>query len=174
MCIHMCECKGTPPAQCSPPPTPAPLSVTPAQTQTASMVQSSGLWTSASPRTPRTMRVRPVSAYPAPPPLYTRPLTPGRGSISGCLRQPAWVLGSYPALCLPDSWLPVFQGPLPHHCWVQLDLGAPGSDPRSTSQTMSMRTKTTRTWSLTPLSPWSWRVGGRPLSLVGPWNWNPE
>lgn len=54
-CVRMCECKGTA-AQCSLPSLHAP--VTTALMQTASTVQSNGLWTSASLRTQQTVKVR--------------------------------------------------------------------------------------------------------------------
>lgn len=165
--VHMCECKGAPlpGAHCAPPL--PPTSVTPARTQTASMVQLSGLWTSAYPRTPQTTKVRPASAHLSHP-LHTWPPPPWEAWLAVFPMQPRSGVRALAGASLTLS------SQCPEGPWVQLGLGHPVSDAPCTLQIMNMRMKMTRTWSLTPPSPWSLRVGGQPLSLGVSWGWNPE
>lgn len=177
----MCEC-GRAPARSSPPVRPPSLlSATPARTPIASTAPSSGRWTSACLRTPRTAKVRCVPCA-GPMPRYSWLLPRGEAWLTGLPALPlgfsqaawvSWVRGPHPGLCLPEGV--GFGGPRP----ATWSWAAPGLMPSlSALQTTSMMTRTTRTWSPTPPIPGGLRVGragpqpGQRLGRgVGPRGW---
>lgn len=115
----VCEC-GRAPARSSPPVRPPSLlSATPARTPIASTAPSSGRWTSACLRTPRTAKVRCVPCA-GPVPRYSWLLPRGEAWLTGLPALPlgfsqaawvSWVRGPHPGLCLPEGV--GFGGPRP-------------------------------------------------------------
>ena len=163
MCICMCECRGATPTQCSLP-HPCP-SFSDSSSDTDSFygaverpvdISLSSYPTDNEGKACLCIPCPPTSAYP--------PLPRRRGSLG-----PGFIPCPVPPLS-PGSQCSEGPCPITLGCsWAWAAWGLTLYPP----QTTSTRMKTTHTWSLTPRSLWSPRVGGQLVSLVGSWGWNP-